>query len=87
MLYVKGKVNFIKRVDLEGKKPFHNVQLSSQRKDGSVTLTSVKYYGSTNLSVGDEVELSVIVNAWATKQTDNYGRTKCATNLVAFDQD
>jgi len=64
MLFIKGRVNSVKRVEPEGKKPYYNVQFISEGANGALIPTWARVYSDSDISIGDELEVQVKVNAW-----------------------
>jgi len=64
MLYIKGKINSVSYKEPEGKKPFYNVQFLDENENGSIFTTWCRIYSSKKISIGDELEVQVKVNAW-----------------------
>jgi len=65
MLYIKGKVNSVTYKEPEDKKPFYNVQIAEKGGNGSIFTDWCKIYSAKKISIGDELEVQVKVNAWA----------------------
>jgi len=64
MLYIKGRVNSSKLVEPEGKKPYYNVQFIAEAASGALIPTWARVYSKSEISIGDELEVQVKVNAW-----------------------
>jgi len=64
MLYIKGKINAVSYKEPEGKKPFYNAQFAEKNENGSIFTEWCKIYSAKKISIGDELEVQVKVNAW-----------------------